>query len=191
MQALQDDLLERWMTAHLRERFRRRCEPLSDPELLRFVRERLADARGHGFVGVADACRYVQVALHLGSDFDRNPALPWAAPLLAADSPFDASTRIELLQTAAAEFLRDGPPPPEAADPDDDTGEDEWPTPTVRSSTQMPRPVTTSATAARRTTPKTTTSRRTTSRMTISEDDNLEDDDENDALDDDDVEDER
>ncbi len=128
MRALYDDYAERWVVSHLRRHFPDACRERGETALDGFVHVALARARAHGFADIGPACRYVQLALLLGEDFDRRH--DWAQTLLSPQTRLTPATRIELLQAAAERFLRDGPTAPEPDEPDD-AFELEWDEPVL------------------------------------------------------------
>ncbi len=130
MRVLSLALFERWMQGHLRECFPDRCAQLETTDLCRFVHCGLEKARSYCFVDEADGCRFVDLMVVLGPDFDVNPQLPWASVILKNPAFPDPSTRMEALFEAACEHLHRIEHPEEYAtddepeEPEDEEGDD-------------------------------------------------------------------
>lgn len=67
---------------HLREYFAVDAALLGDPGLHRVAAAAIARARVHGVVVEGDVYKYVNLAMALGTRFDEDPLLPWAAEIL-------------------------------------------------------------------------------------------------------------
>jgi hypothetical protein len=104
MRALEFSTFERWVVSHMREHFPSQCANLGDTELLQLARAGIAKARRHGFVKKSDLCRFADLTLVMGADFDTDPGMPWAAVILG--SAVSGEVKIELLETAATDHLR-------------------------------------------------------------------------------------
>jgi hypothetical protein len=108
-------LFQRWVETHLREHFPNQCAPLEGAELRRRVQCGLKKAGHYGFVQEADLCRYVDLIMVLGADFDTDPRFPWASAILNNPAFKSPGTRMETLFEAACEHLRTLEQPAEVA----------------------------------------------------------------------------
>jgi hypothetical protein len=134
IRALSLVMFERWLQSHLRQYFPKQCAGLTDAELRQTVRTGIARGRRYGFVHEADLCRFTDILLVMGADFDSDPRLPWAAAILNDPGLARPGVRIEMLQEAAAGHLRKlaEPPAPEPVEDDveeideDDDEEEEY-----------------------------------------------------------------
>jgi hypothetical protein len=120
---------ELWMVTHLRTYFPHRCSHLADAELLAIVRLGVEKGRRYGLAKEADVCRFTDVMLVMGSEFDTDPQMPWAAAILSHTGFAGPESRMEMLHQAACDHLRqlDGPPPAVESDQEvwDEDEEDE------------------------------------------------------------------
>jgi hypothetical protein len=116
---------ERWVIEHFRTFFRRQCEGRTDAGLLQAARAGIAKARIYGFVKNSDLCRFADVMLVMGAEFDRDPLLPWAAAILNNPEITSSEMRIARLEAATMEHLENPAPPTEAENPEFDEPEDE------------------------------------------------------------------
>ncbi|MEM7153138.1 MAG: hypothetical protein AAF799_09855 [Myxococcota bacterium] len=78
---------------------------LGPDDLQRTVHYGVTRARARGFETVGEVCRYVDLALVLGSDFDVDPLLPWATEILAR--PGAAGPKLDDLDAVALAYLTD------------------------------------------------------------------------------------
>ena len=106
---LHDDLSVRYgdrVIAFIRGRYADRCAAFTEAELRGLVATALRRSREHGFDREADILRYVNIMYTLGCDFDRDPAFPWAAEILARPQLSGAS-KVDLLVARTAQHLRE------------------------------------------------------------------------------------
>ncbi len=106
MRALSLEMFERWLQSHLRQYFPRQSARLTDDELHQTVRSGIGKGRRYGFVLEAELCRFTDIMLVMGPDFDSDPRLPWAAAILNDSELARPGVRIEMLQEAARGHLR-------------------------------------------------------------------------------------
>jgi hypothetical protein len=64
-----------------------------------------ARAQSHGFNSARQLCRYTSLMIGLGSRFDADPQLPWAAPILRSTSRKGPDARLDDLSERAAKHL--------------------------------------------------------------------------------------
>jgi hypothetical protein len=73
--------------------------------LLLVMRAGIAKARQYGFRKQSDLCRFADIALVMGADFDTGPSMPWASAILN-NHAISNDVRIELLEAEATNHLR-------------------------------------------------------------------------------------
>lgn len=95
-----EELLRR-ASAHLREHFPETCERLGPNGLRRAVRQGLGRARSYGILAERGVVKYLNLMFLFGRDFDRDPSLPWARPILLEESEPPGMLKIERLYRAA------------------------------------------------------------------------------------------
>ncbi len=96
---------EEFMVAHLQKWFPDECSALGDEGMRLRIRTGMARAEPYGLVGRRDVCKFIDVSFVLGPKFDQDPALPWAARILAARD-LDPSAKADQLVAAALEQRR-------------------------------------------------------------------------------------
>jgi hypothetical protein len=89
------------MLEHLRQHFPRHAELFGERALRDVIEEGRKRAGAHGFTTRHELYLYIDLMVMLGSGFDTDTQLPWAAELLAGDGP----QRIERLYGRAMEHL--------------------------------------------------------------------------------------
>jgi hypothetical protein len=70
------------MWAHLQEYFPVDCELMGEAQTRKVIRHGIERADAHGLTTKGQLCRYVDLSLSLGTGFDQDPQLPWAAEIL-------------------------------------------------------------------------------------------------------------
>jgi len=85
---------------HLRAQFPRPCAPLSDADLLAAVDHALARCADHRIELESDILRFLNLMFLFGARFDEDPAIDWAAPILAR-TELDPHQRMDALYAAA------------------------------------------------------------------------------------------
>ena len=73
---------EHRMSRHLREFFPTRCAPVDDQKLREFIRGAIDKARVYGIVRERDVARFIDLMVALHPNFDTDPQMPWAKPIL-------------------------------------------------------------------------------------------------------------
>ncbi len=99
------------MGVHLRKIFPEQCESLGQEELNKVVQHGIQRAKAHGIVAQRDVCKYIDLMMVFGRDFDTNSKLPWASATLKEEflegHPAD---KIKRLCDVAIEHTKDGNP---------------------------------------------------------------------------------
>jgi hypothetical protein len=70
------------MVLHLRKYFPEHCHVLGEAQTRKVIGLGIERADSHGFNAAVDVCRYINLMFMLGSFFDEDPQLPWAAEIL-------------------------------------------------------------------------------------------------------------
>ena len=97
---------ENRMFEHIAKFFPRQFAELGEETARRTIQYGIKRAKGYGIVTERDVCKYVNLMVACGPDFDRDPALPWARRVLNDPQAEGPSDRIERLVKAATENLR-------------------------------------------------------------------------------------
>ena len=86
---------------HLRRCFPQRWAALGEDAGRALIRHGIEGASRHGIVTERDVCKFVDLALVFGVDFDRERA--WAREILAGVDPRDPSAKLRRLHERAME----------------------------------------------------------------------------------------
>lgn len=68
------------MLVHIRKCFPAEYQSLGDPAIQQTIRYGIAGASRYGIQGERDVCKYIDLMLVFGQDFDRD--IPWASRIL-------------------------------------------------------------------------------------------------------------
>jgi hypothetical protein len=90
------------VAAHLEKCFPKECQALGEPVLREMIQGGIKQSQGYGITSERGVCKYIDIMVKLGSDFDHDPGLPWARAILT-DSADDPSVKINRLYAAAIE----------------------------------------------------------------------------------------
>lgn len=101
---LADRTFEDWMVGHLRQFFPAQCDALGEEGLREIIRDGRTRAAHHGFRTRCDVCKYIDLMIVLGRDFDTDGRTRWAARILARRG--DRSATMRALFTAAGRSLK-------------------------------------------------------------------------------------
>lgn len=84
------------------------CELMGERSARKAIRYGIERADAAGFTMKGEMCRYIDLSLSLGSDFDKDPLLPWAAEILAQTCPVEVKAkRMDMLHDRAMSHLRE------------------------------------------------------------------------------------
>ncbi len=89
---------------HLKKKFPKHCEAMGDEALTKVVESGRERAATYGLQGERSVRLYLELMLMLGSGFDQDPQLPWAAAALGNRELGDESARIDALYRQVGEF---------------------------------------------------------------------------------------
>ena len=104
LEKLPRTLFEDQIIQHLNRNYPRECRELGKDQVRVVVQLGIRRAAEHGFRTQRQVGFYISLMLLLGSDFDRDPQLPWVAMILA-DLLADPSNLMERLWEAAMAYI--------------------------------------------------------------------------------------
>jgi hypothetical protein len=94
------------MVAHLKNFAPNHSKILSEDEMRLVIRHGMKRAESHRFTSERSIRIYTETMLMLGSGFDADPQLPWAAELLNDETMSEEIERIDRLQDRAWEYVK-------------------------------------------------------------------------------------
>lgn len=89
------------MIAHLKKVFPDKFEALGEPKLHETIQFGIQRAAAYKIISERDVCRYIDLMIFYGRDFDKDANLPWAQSILQNHSIRNPSSKIERLYKAA------------------------------------------------------------------------------------------
>jgi hypothetical protein len=89
------------MIAHIKKVFAEQCETLGEPKLRETIQYGTQRAVAYRITSERDVCKYIDLMVFYGRDFDKDPNLPWAQSILQNQSIRTPSSKIERLYKAA------------------------------------------------------------------------------------------
>ncbi len=98
---------ENRMLEHLKEFFPKHCEILGEEQVRKVIRLGIERAEQYGLVSERDIHLYVGLMFMLGSYFDQDPQLPWAAKILTDENIVYPNHRADQLHNRAMAFLNE------------------------------------------------------------------------------------
>src|ERR1051325_7381008 len=93
------------MSRHLQEAFPKHCRILGEARLENMIDLGWKKAESYGLTGENSIILVTELMFLLGSSFDTDPQLQWAAEILSSENPQDESTRTQALYDKAIEYL--------------------------------------------------------------------------------------
>lgn len=93
------------MVIHLKKFLPKQCEVLDESQMGEMIRYGIKRAAAYGITTECDVCKYIDVLMVFGRDFDRDPGLPWARTILA-DPASLSSTKVSRLFATVINELR-------------------------------------------------------------------------------------
>ncbi len=93
------------LVEHVHTYFPNHARVLGEPRVRQVIDYGLARARLHGFTSERNLCLYLDLMLMLGSNFDVDPQLPWAAEVLTDPTIEHPTLRIDHLTNLAMDYL--------------------------------------------------------------------------------------
>jgi hypothetical protein len=95
---------EDWTLGHLQQFFPRQCAALGELRLRETIHYGIQRAGAYGFTSRREVCKFIDLMIVFGRDFDTDDRHPWAAQIL--DRRADSSARMKALFEAARKHLR-------------------------------------------------------------------------------------
>jgi hypothetical protein len=102
---LEVEKFEEWMLAHLRKFFPAQCRLAGEPRLREMIQKGIERADSYHITVRRDVCKYIDLMVVLGRDFDRDRRYPWAGQILARTGL--PAQKMSNLLTAAQQHLRE------------------------------------------------------------------------------------
>jgi len=93
------------MVEHIKEFFPKYYEIHKEPLIRKVILYAVDRAESYDMVTERDVCLYINLVFLLGSRFDIDPQLPWAAAILNDETITDSVTRIDKLHDKGMEYL--------------------------------------------------------------------------------------
>jgi hypothetical protein len=93
------------MVEHIREFFPKYYQIHKEPLIRNVILYAVDRAESYGLVTERDVCLYINLVFLLGSNFNTDPQLPWAAAILNDETITDSVTRIDRLHDKGMEYL--------------------------------------------------------------------------------------
>jgi len=87
--------------AHLKKVFPDQSQILGEVKLRESIQYGTQRAAAHGIISERDVCKYIDLTILYGRDFDKDPNLPWVQSILQNQAMRNPSSKIESLYKAA------------------------------------------------------------------------------------------
>jgi hypothetical protein len=97
------DNYENWVHDHVLAFFPRKYKAAGEAHIREMIHYGIERAVSHGFTIKSDVCRYIDLMVVLGRDFDTDERLAWAADILGKKK--HASRKIKALEEAAGKHM--------------------------------------------------------------------------------------
>lgn len=94
---------EQWMLVHLMKFFPQPCQKMGEAKALETIRHGVKRARSYGIRTQRDVCKYIDLMIVFGRDFDLDTRYSWAAEVLGSSSA--PSAKVSVLLRTAKEVL--------------------------------------------------------------------------------------
>jgi len=89
------------MVEHLNKFFPEQCKALGEPKLRETIQYGTQRAASYRITSERDVCKYIDLMIFYGRDFDKDPQLPWAQTILQNKNIRNPTSKIERLYKAA------------------------------------------------------------------------------------------
>jgi hypothetical protein len=89
------------MFAHLKKVFPEQSELLGEPKLRETIQYGTQRAAAYRITSERDVCKYIDLMILYGRDFDKDPTLPWAQSVLQNQAIRNPTSKVERLYKAA------------------------------------------------------------------------------------------
>jgi hypothetical protein len=87
--------------AHLKRVFPEQSETLGEPKLYETIQYGTQRAAAYRITSERDVCKYIDLMILYGRDFDKDPTLPWAQSVLQNQAIRNPTSKVERLYKAA------------------------------------------------------------------------------------------
>ncbi len=104
--AARNDFVER-MLVHLNKFFPKHYEALGEDNCRELVDHGIENAATYDIVNERDVCKYIDLMVSFGVEFDKNPELPWAGEILTDESWKNASKKTDALFNTGIKQLQE------------------------------------------------------------------------------------
>jgi hypothetical protein len=94
---------EDWMVSHLNKFFPRECNSVGEPHLRDLIQHGIKRAAEHGITKERDICKFIDLMLVFGRDFDTDARSPWAHEILRTEKR--PGSKVQALHDAAIAYL--------------------------------------------------------------------------------------
>ncbi len=101
----ENDFVER-MLVHLNKFFPKHYEALGESNCRELVDQGIKNAATYDIVNERDVCKYIDLMVSFGVDFDKDPKLPWAGKMLKDESWKNASEKTDALLKTGIKHLQ-------------------------------------------------------------------------------------
>jgi hypothetical protein len=81
---LEVEKFEDWTLAHLRKFFPKQCAALGERQLRETIRHGIRRAAHYGLTAKRDVCKYIDLMIVFGRDFDTDKRSRWASEILGS-----------------------------------------------------------------------------------------------------------
>lgn len=95
-QAVLRDFEDR-MVVHLQRFFPQQYAALGNDGICETIQYGIERAKSYGVVDERDVCKYIDLMIVFGRDFDTSPKTPWAGRILNIESLTDPTSKVERL----------------------------------------------------------------------------------------------
>lgn len=99
------------MLAHLKRVLPAQCGAMGASNLRELIQYGTHRAAAYRITSERDVCKYIDLMILYGRDFDKDPALPWASSMLQNQAIRNPSSKIERLYRAAKQNQKKGQHP--------------------------------------------------------------------------------
>jgi hypothetical protein len=89
------------IVAHLKKCFPEQSEALGDAKVRETIQYGTQRAAAYRIVSERDVCKFIDLMILYGRDFDKDPNLPWAQSILNSQAIRSPSTKVDRLFKAA------------------------------------------------------------------------------------------
>jgi len=97
------------MVVHIAKFFPKHYEALGEEKTRTLINYGIERAKTYGIVAERDVCKYIDLMVGFGPDYDRDPKKPWAGKTLNDQTIKDPSVKINAVYDAGLEHLRQSP----------------------------------------------------------------------------------